>query len=88
MTGRHFTSGVPPLTEQKLATMAGVVETTEGYPVELWRVGDRHVIRAFNECRNRYTQVEFDGLVAWLSDGPRGILDGHHQTPDGNESDR
>ena len=61
--------GSPPfngLLGAKLATLTNVRELTEGDPVEIWTdpVG-RLVVRAFNECRNNFTDVDLTRLLAW-----------------------
>ena len=49
----------------KLATLADVPELTEGEPTELWLTAEgRVVVRAFNECRNAYTELDLLGVIA------------------------
>jgi hypothetical protein len=57
-TGRRITN--------KVATLADVRELTEGEPVELW-IGEtgKIVVRAYNEGRNNYTEVDLLGLLSW-----------------------
>lgn len=56
-TGRRLT---------KIATLGDVRELIEGEPVELWMSETgRVVVRAFNECRNNYTDVDLLGLLEW-----------------------
>ena len=60
-------------TEEKtlICEMQGVKELGEGFPVGLYRdaVSGRLFIRAFNECGNNYTDVDFATLVDWLRFG-------------------
>jgi hypothetical protein len=59
-----------PETEEKtfICEMEGVRELGEGFPVQLYRdtVSGRLFIRAFNECGNNYTDVDFATLIDWL----------------------
>lgn len=60
---------------QRIATLDGVREYSEGWDVELWRSREgRLIVRAYNEGHNNYTNVDLIDLLRWLS-GPRsGIL--------------
>ena len=52
--------------ETKIATLSGVREYSEGYPVEVWlREDGRVVVRAFNECGNNRTDIDLLDLLAW-----------------------
>lgn len=52
--------------------LARVREHGEGFPVELRRHTEsgRLVVRAFNECGNNYTDVDFADLISWFRAGP------------------
>jgi hypothetical protein len=54
------------MSEQKISEMTGVREYMEGAPVELWRVGGRLVITAWNECGNNCTHVDLLDAIDWL----------------------
>ena len=60
----------------RICEFAGVREYVEGDPVELWRSDDtgRLVIRAYNERRNNFTEVDLWDLLAKLSVGDTGWL--------------
>lgn len=62
----------------KIATLEGVRELTEREPVEIWINADGVIaVRAYNECRNNYTEVELAGLIEWTrSGGVRGAWAG------------
>ncbi|MEQ1781758.1 MAG: hypothetical protein ABMA14_10385 [Hyphomonadaceae bacterium] len=57
--------------DEKICEMLGVVEHSEGWPVELWRSGKtgRLVIRAHNEAHNNSTEVDLLTLCDWLRTG-------------------
>lgn len=75
-----------------ICEMEGVREDGEGFPVLLRRdsKSGRLLIRAFNECGNNYTDVDFGDLVDWLQSGPNGRLLETQvaPTPIGNDSSR
>jgi hypothetical protein len=51
----------------ELATIDAVRELSEGELVELWLTVDRVVVvRAFNECRNAYTDIDIYALLGAL----------------------
>ena len=52
--------------------LEGVREYTEGYPVELRHdaITGRMMLRAYNEGRYRYTQIDLCDVLEWLSSGP------------------
>ena len=51
----------------ELATIDAVRELSEGEPVELWFTVDGVVVvRAFNECRNAYTDIDIYTLLGAL----------------------
>lgn len=51
-----------------MATLADVRELTEGDPVEIWlNPSGRIVARAFNECRNNFTDVDIAALLSWAA---------------------
>jgi hypothetical protein len=70
--------------------MEGVKELGEGFPVKLYRdaISGRLFIRAFNECGNNYTDVDFATLVDWLQTGGGSwMLEGENaRAPDGNDA--
>jgi hypothetical protein len=57
--------------EVKICDMAGVRECAEDlFPVELWRNSEGIlVIRAYNECGYRFTDLDLWSLINWLSKG-------------------
>lgn len=55
------------MTDVKIADLGGVREYCEGEPVEIWSVGGRLVVRAYNEARFRGTDVDLLDLIEWLS---------------------
>lgn len=60
----------PTLPITKVATLPSVREYTEGEPVELWvGTNGRVVLRAWNECRNNYTDVDLFDLLDWCRTG-------------------
>lgn len=60
---------------QKIATLEGVREYSEGWDVELWRSQKgRLVVRAYNEGHNNYTNVDLIDLIRGLSGPQHGIL--------------
>ena len=48
-------------------TCPSIREYEDGLPVEIWRLNGRLVIRAYNECGCRFTDVDLIDLVNWLS---------------------
>lgn len=63
----------------KICELAGVREYTEEYSVSLWRDEERGrvVIRAYNEGRNNFVEIDLWDLVEWLGTGPKeGIANG------------
>jgi hypothetical protein len=63
-------------TPTKLATLQGVREYCEDEAVELWlNETGRIVVRAYNECGNNYTEVDFRDLLDWAAGGPDYILE-------------
>ena len=71
--------------EEMIATLEGVREYAEGFPVELWRDGKngRLVIRAWNEAQCNCTDVDLWDLMDWLSSGPQVIVPSASEPLDG-----
>jgi hypothetical protein len=61
-----------PTCNVKVCDLDGVREYQEGLTLELWRTDKSHrlVVRIYNECGNRYVDIDLWDLIGWLQVGP------------------
>jgi hypothetical protein len=75
MTDEHTVPGGYEPDETQIAVLTGVREHVERLPVELWWRNGRLVVRAYNECGNNYTDIDWGDLLAWAATGSAPVGD-------------